>query len=564
MEYLLKASGIVVILFLFYYTFLRNETFFNSIRGYFIIGLLIVLIIPLIEIPIYVKAIVSQINFSDYAEITNSEVAAYSIDWQQITLIIYAIGVLFFSFKFLIQLISLGLLISKHPLTKQGDFYFIETLKNVSPFSFFNIIVYNKNQFSINELQHIINHEKAHVRQWHSIDVILSHLLVITLWFNPFVWLYKKAVQQNLEFLADSYALGLTNNHKLYQLTLLKTSGANYCTEITNSFYNSLLKKRIIMLHKKRSTTKSQWKYALLLPILVVFIVTFNTKIIAQEKKLLETNGITNLKIELIIDKNSTDENLNEEASFFKKEFNIVVTFKGIKRNSNGEITAIKIDAKGKNLRSKFENSGSNPINPIKISYNSEGAIFSIGNVSQHRKMSIHEIHKLANTYYAEKNNNKRKRYTVTTTYLEDNLPEQNDSLKKIAAEVTDDNEYIVIRSKNTTKSNNTIVKTVNSIGKDSLDNDNASEFKNDFTVKTDNDKIIRYIITKKDNNIYISSENDKPFYYINGKEIGIEEVEKLDPNTIEKIEIIKGESATKKYGEKAKNGIVFITLKKE
>lgn len=291
MEYLLKASGIVVILFLFYDIFLKNETFFKSIRGYFIIGLLIVLIIPLIEIPIYAKAIVSQINFTDYSEIATSKDVAYSIDWQQVIFIIYATGVVFFSLKFLVQLISLGFLISKHPIVKHENYYFIETLKNVSPFSFFNIIVYNKNQFSINELQHIINHEKAHVKQWHSIDVILSHLLVITLWFNPFIWLYKKAVQQNLEFLADSYALKLTNNQKLYQLTLLKTSGANYCTEITNSFYNSLLKKRIIMLHKNRSTTKSQWKYALLLPILVVFIVTFNTKVIAQGKKYLRLNN---------------------------------------------------------------------------------------------------------------------------------------------------------------------------------------------------------------------------------------------------------------------------------
>ncbi len=142
--------------------------------------------------------------------------------------------------------------------------------------------------------------------------------------------------------------------------------------------------------------------------------------------------------------------------------------------------------------------------------------------------MTIHKIHKMANTYYAEKNDVKGKQYTVTATYLDDNSSEQKDSLEN------------------------------------RIDNDNASEFKNDFTVKTDNDKIIRYIITKIDDNIYISSENDKPYYFINGKEISIEAVKNLDPNTIEKIEVIKGKSATKKYGKKVKNGIVFITLKKE
>ncbi|WP_456424408.1 M56 family metallopeptidase, partial [Lutibacter sp.] len=438
------------------------------------------------------------------------------------------------------------------------------TLKNVSPFSFFNIIVYNKNQFSINELQHIINHEKAHAQQWHSVDVILSHLLVITLWFNPFVWLYKKAVQQNLEFLADSHALRLTNNHKLYQLTLLKTSGSNYCTEITNNFYNSLLKKRIIMLHKSRSTTKSQWKYALLVPIMVLFIVTFNTKVIAQEKKLLETEELTNLKIELVIDKNSTDESLKEEAHFFKKEFDIVLTFKDIRRNSNGEITAIEIDAKGKDLRSKFKNSSSNPISPIKISYNSEGSVFSIGNISRNSKMTIHEIHQMANTYAANKNNVKEKHYAITATYAGREFSQKNDSLKKIVVKVINnyDGEYIEIRTNN--NSDEITKKIVNSINELYTDKDNANEYKNNYTLKTGNNKIIRYIITKKDDNIFINSENDEPIYFINGKEITIEEVKKLDPDTIEKIEVIKGKTATEKYGEKEKNGIVFITTKKE
>jgi len=564
MEYLLKASGIVVILFLFYYVFLKNETFFKSIRSYFISGLLVVLTIPLIEIPMYVKAAISQINYTNYTEITTSEVAVRSIDWQQIIFIIYAVGVVFFSLKFLIQLISLGLLISKHTLVKHENYYFIETLKNVSPFSFFNIIVYNKNQFSINELQHIINHEKAHAQQWHSIDVILSHILVITLWFNPFVWLYKKAVQQNLEFLADSYALRLTNNHKLYQLTLLKTSGVNYYSEITNSFYNSLLKKRIIMLHKNRTTTKNQWKYVLLLPILVLFIVTFNTKIIAQEKKLLETEQVTNLKIELVIDKNSTDESLKEEAHFFKKEFDITITFKGIKRNSNGEIIAIEIDAKGKDLRSKFKNSSSNPISPIKISYNSEGSIFSIGNISRDSKMTIHEIHQMANTYAANKNNVKEKHYAITATYAGREFSQKNDSLKKIVVKVINnyDGEYIEIRTNN--NSDEITKKIVNSINELYTDKDNANEYKNNYTLKTGNNKIIKYIITKKEGGLLLGTGNDEPLYFIDGKETSSQKIKNLDPNTIEKIEVIKGKAATEKYGEKAKKSIVLITTKKK
>jgi len=364
MDYLLKASGLVIIFFLFYYFFLKNETFFKSIRSYFLIGLIVVLSIPLIEIPVYVEAVTQQFNMANFEVTTNAPIVEQPFDWIQLLMIVYLIGIVFFSLKFLFQLISLAFLLSKHQLIKKGNYYFVETSKNISPFSFFNIIIYNKSQFTIDELAQIINHEKAHAIQWHSLDTILAHLLVITLWFNPFVWLYKKAVQQNLEFLADAYALEKANNHKLYQLTLLKTCNSNYCTEITNNFYNSLIKKRILMLHKNKSNNKSQWKYALLLPALLVFVFTFNTKIVAQEKKLIE---VQELKVELIIDKNSTDAILAQEKTTFKTAFDIALSFKGIKRNTKNEITAIKIEAKGNNIKANFANSGTEPIQPIKF-----------------------------------------------------------------------------------------------------------------------------------------------------------------------------------------------------
>ena len=259
-----------------------------------------------------------------------------------------------------------------------------------SVFSFFNYIVFNNKQFTSTELKQIINHEKAHAIQWHSLDTLLAHILVILLWFNPFVWLYKKAVQQNLEFLADSYALKLADNEKFYQLTLLKIFQQNYCTEITNNFYNSLIKKRITMLHKNRSTNKSQWKYALLIPLLTAFVFTFNTKTIAQEKEIIEVEEVPevieeiievveleNSSTDFIISKDSNSEDL-EKISNIAKDNGVTITFKGIKRNANNEIVAIKISAKTAQSNAKFENKGTNPIKPIKISYDSNNGKISI------------------------------------------------------------------------------------------------------------------------------------------------------------------------------------------
>src|SRR5210317_969063 len=109
MEYLLKASGIVVLLFLFYFIVLRNETFFKSIRGYFLIGLVIVLAIPLIEIPIYVEMVATDLSQLNFQNATLSDgAAARSINWFQILTYVYLSGIVFFTCKFLVQLVSLG------------------------------------------------------------------------------------------------------------------------------------------------------------------------------------------------------------------------------------------------------------------------------------------------------------------------------------------------------------------------------------------------------------------------------------------------------------------------
>ena len=587
MEYLLKASGMLFMLFLFHAIFLKNETFFKSIRGYFIIGLLIVLAVPLVEIPIYVEAVASQLNLNGFTEIASNTVTGQqAIDWTKLMVYTYLAGVVFFSLKFLTQLTSLGILLSKHKFVKSGIFYLVETSKNIAPFSFFNIIIYNKSQFSMEELDQIINHEKAHAKQWHSIDTILAHLLVISLWFNPFVWLYKKAVQQNLEFLADAYALERANNHKLYQFTILKTSSANYCTEITNNFYNSLIKKRIVMLQKNKSNNNSQWKYALLLPLLVAFVFTFNTKVIAQEKKLVKVEEI---KANLLISSTTSDKELKKEATAFKKEFGITLTFKGVKRNTDNKITAIKIDAKGKGLKSKFENAGSTPIKPIKIAYDSKNNSLNISNLDKvHKSHYSYKIHKDGDKNLKRvefKGKSKKDGNFVFITSDGEKIHKGDKQVKY---------EYKVVRKKGDKKGNkekvwihkndkNNNVKVevielkegehvIEVIHEGDVELEETHEIEiikekegeNVFIIKTDGDQMKKHKITTKGDFVFISSDDESPLIIADGKEISKEKMEDIDPDKIEKIEVLKGESATKKYGDKGKNGVILITTKKE
>jgi hypothetical protein len=184
------------------------------------------------------------------------------------------------------------------------------------------------------------------------------------------MYLYKKAVIQNLEYIADSEAIAQIDDKKSYQMALLKVVSHQNCLPITNHFYQSLIKKRIVMLNKNQSNKRNSWKYAVIIPALVAFVILFQVKVIAQEKEVEATENKT-AYAELTafsIDKNSTDEEIKNDAEILKKQSGIDVKFSRIKRNSNGEITAIKIDYKDKNGNkgSSFVNSDE-PIETITI-----------------------------------------------------------------------------------------------------------------------------------------------------------------------------------------------------
>lgn len=563
MDYLYKSSLLVIILVGFYYFFLRNETFFKSIRTYFIGGLFIATLLPLIEIPIYVEAVAQEIE-GYYITETSSEVATTkSIDWVKLLVSVYLLGVVFLLFKLAFQFASLFFFFRKNDIQKNGSYRFVKTKQNIAPFSFFNTIVYNPDHFSEEELNLIVEHELAHAQQLHSIDTILTQLLVILLWFNPFAWLLKKAVQQNLEFLADAQVSTSIKNEKLYKLTLLKTCTNNLCTDISNNFYNSIIKNRIIMLQKNPSRKSNQLKYALLIPILAVFLFTFNTKTIAQEKeKEIEINIV---KVELIVDKNTTDETLDSEVKTFNDEFGVKLSFKGVKRNSDGEITGIKISAKSKSGSTSYDTSGDEPIKPIKISYDSDSNNLNISNLSKvHKSHYSYKVKDKGENVIIIKEDGDNMSWTtkkgkgkkVIIDGDDENVWIEKDGEKKIVIREVkkgDGEEHEIIVKEMGEHENNVVVE---------ITSDEDGE-ENVFIIKSDGDsKDVN--IKKKGNFVFFSDSDEQPLYIIDGKESNQKAMKDLDPNQIKSMNILKGDSAEKKYGDKAKHGVIEITTKKE
>ena len=282
MEYLIKASAITALFYVCYKLFLQKETFFESNRWYLLLGLISSFFIPLIVIPVYVVKTIEPITYDLGTQLTtisyeSASPAVQSFDWTQVIWLIYGLGTVYLLSKFLIQLFSLIDLITKNKKISSGAFKLVQVNDPIAPFSFFNYIVYNSNNYSKEELHQIITHEKVHANQWHSIDILVTHVVTALFWFNPFIWFYKKDLQQNLEFIADQLTQEQLKDRKSYQYTLLKNSVPNYQMALANNFFNSLIKKRIVMLHKNKSKQSNQLKMALILPFIAVFLMSFNT-----------------------------------------------------------------------------------------------------------------------------------------------------------------------------------------------------------------------------------------------------------------------------------------------
>ena len=496
-----------------------------------ITGIIASLLLPFVRfttITLIEQPILYSIKTNSNTVNTVIRTTAETVDWWIIGILIYILGFFILLIRFSLQLLSLKRLFACNPGKKQNKFNLIETKENIAPFSFFNTIVYNSTLHSSSELDMILKHEKIHATQLHTLDLVLIHLLLIIQWVNPLAWLYKKSLEENLEFIADREVIHQIPSKKEYQLTLVKVASNNYST-ITNNFYQSLIKKRIVMLNKQTSQSKNLWKTAIILPLLSIFLWSFNTKEIIKVKT---TNKIDqeisesiiskkkNEKIlEFIINKNSTKKDLSTIKNTLKNEYNVGVKFSNINRNDSNEITSIKVNITSQNSNANYSLKNDTPIRPFMISYNSKTDNVNIG-------QSNNNIH-----------------YTWTDQEDEHKIVEvHTDKNKK--------HKYVFIGDNDHKK----IIKTINKDGKVIIE-EIEGEQDSHFDIITDDHKTFAYITGDIDG---------EPLIFIDNQKSTKEEMKKLDSDLIETINVLKGKQAVKKYGDKAKNGVIKITTKKK
>lgn len=528
--YFAKVNGLIIAFYLLYLVFLRKETFYVGNRWYLLIGLVTSIVLPLIT---FTKTVwVDPEPISKYIEVvplvddtTIRTISEEPRDWSLILSSAYVLVSLIIILKVGIGIASFFNKIIKLNKQKDTNFTLIYSNSTENPFSFFKYIVINPTLFSKEEYEHIITHERIHVKQFHSIDVLISKVFCALFWINPIIWLYRKAMLQNLEFIADNYSLEQIESKYEYQKTLLKVVANQQSLSITNPFYQSLIKKRIIMLHTNQSHKKNAWKYATILPVLVGFMLLFQIETIAQTKIIANSKVVgyyTEVETENLINSKTTDAEIKTIQKIFTTD-DTTLKINNIKRNKDGEIIAIRIELTSKkNPKTKTvkEVRGNEPIKTIEI-YNEQ---------DEYNKKSIG---------FKEVSN-------IATASLIGSETDSTDT-----PNIKQDRVFIVNRS----DSNNDVKITAVKSNSPASINPETIIYLNDKEIsKIEMDKInpktIKSVDVKKEKSngeirIVTSSNfvNDDPEILLDNKVISKDEMNKINPKTIKSINIIKGKS---------------------
>jgi beta-lactamase regulating signal transducer with metallopeptidase domain len=296
MLYLVKANLVFTILFGAYLLWLKNENTFNANRAFLLLSLALAVILPFApalqnignnNFPNYIanvnplKGILATVGSrSDVVSAwqTANDGAVHNF-WANITFVqvfvwLYVLVVLILLNKFIYQLLNLHYLYKTSKSYKAGNVIYCEHTKDLSPFSFFNLLFINPIG-NYNQVGDIVEHEKVHIRQWHSADVLFAELAAMLLWINPLSIYLKRYLKLNLEYIADEGVLRTGVDKKQYQLSILHNSAGFKAYPLTNLFSSSKLKHRIKMINQKRKPS-GWYKYLFVLPLVLVSYLLIN------------------------------------------------------------------------------------------------------------------------------------------------------------------------------------------------------------------------------------------------------------------------------------------------
>lgn len=285
LPYLLKVNICWVVFYACYWLLFRKHTFFMLNRAYLLFSLIVSFIIPAVELQETVSivesaaAVVTASGPVIAADVTpDTNYTAYLL------LACYCAGAVSMAVALIKAIVQVHRIVQSGISVPMQAYHLVVSQREYArsgSFSFLKWMIISNEDYEQN-FEPIFAHEMVHIRQWHTLDILLIEILKVLFWFNPALWLYKRALQDTHEFLADEQAAD-RDHYAAFLLTYAKSA---ISTSVTNQFFNaSLLKKRIHMIYRHRTAAWLRGKYLLLLPVLALAVVLMAARKYVSEEK---------------------------------------------------------------------------------------------------------------------------------------------------------------------------------------------------------------------------------------------------------------------------------------
>lgn len=541
--YILKSSVCLAVFYLFYRLLLSRETFhrFNrvSLLGVIILSVVIPFIRIVTEEPVVIQRPLQNLEYLlQMAEMqADVQVPTGQSVWLSLLLAVYLGGCIFFFVRFLYSTIRIFNLIGMgEKQVLPGGCKLVVTDKTVCPFSWMGYIVISRKDMEESG-EEILTHELAHIHARHSIDMLACTFCVILQWFNPAVWLLKQELQNIHEYEADESVINHGVDAKKYQLLLIKKAvGSQRFTSMANSFNHSKLKKRITMMLKQKSSPWARLKYLYVLPLTAVAVVAFARPEISRELE-----KISSAKISEIVPVKEVIEPKKVEQVTKVVPFSPVVTSESVREEISAPVPQ-EVKVVGKKDVVSDEKPETTTVQ--------EAMQKQLDDFSQQAESSMQKVRQRVET----------SRYLI----LIDNEVSTYDQLDKVAPEniysygISPKDKCEDILAKYNASDKLGLISVVTKVAIAS------GKMKEDEVKVVGHGSMGNHL--PGDVKIHIRDGKigkEKPLIFIDGVEqLADDALDKLDPNMIESISVMKDNSSVEIYGKKGANGVILVTTK--
>ena len=535
LTYDLKVAVLIAVFYMFYRLMLARETFHRVNRMVLLLTAIASFVLPLCVITIHKTVTIqqsAQVAIGEFQPAAVVDEASAMPLWQIALPILFIIGMVATLAHTLWSLFKIIRIIRQSELYPQADGTTICVTGNASlaPFSWMHYIVMNRSDYETQNAA-ILTHERGHIRLHHSWDLLLVDTLTALQWFNPAMWMLRSDLRAIHEYEADGEVLSQGINARQYQYLLITKAAGIGGYSLANGISHSTLKNRINMMLHTKSSRRSLLKLLALIPIVAIALAVNAEEVVDvrydSPQKQITKKGKKNATINMGDNKTTlqivetetraeTPEAPTAEGTFEPVQGDVFDVVEEMPQYPGGPQALFEF--LGQNVRYPKEAAKAGIQGRVIVTF----VVEKDGSICESKVVksvdpsldaeALRVINAMPNWKPGKQNGKEvRVKYTVPVAFMLQ--------------------------------------------GKDANVAQHESSSKDDGEVKK---KLSELVVVA-----YGPNKEAKPLVYVDGKEIPFEDINKVDPKTIDHMNIVKDKVAIERYGEKAKDGVILITTKK-